>query len=573
VAEPPIREPITAPISGSDAAPPARDLLRYALALLAITAVLTWVIAWAATATSHGATGAAWDVARNEITVALADEPPQLDSTRATDQYSFMVLGHVMEGLISYDARNRLTPGVAERWTIRPDGATFHLRANARWSDGKPVTAHDFVYAWRTMLDPKTASEYAFIAFGIENAEAVNAGEKPVTALGVTAVDDRTLEVRFARPIAFFDKLMGFAVFYPIREDFHRAQQGRYGADAHTLLYNGPFRIDTWVHGAQLRMVRNPTYWNPERPKLDAVNIGYITSDTGTWVNLFRDGKIAHASLDSENIATALAQRWHIEREITGSVYFIEFNHRPGRLTDNVHLRRALQLVFDPDEFVNKVVKIPGNLPARSLFPSWIQAPGGPFVQAYPPPWHARVDVEAARRELEIARRELGLEKFPPLVLLNSDSSIANKQAEYLQRLWKETLGLDIRIDTQIFKQRLAKMTAGQFDLVAAGWGPDYDDPLTFGDLFASWNLNNRGRYRNDALDAQVRIAERSLDPAERFAAFAEIQRIQYEDAAIIPNYEQGKVYVQDPHVQGIVRRAVGPSPDYTNARIVPVLQ
>jgi oligopeptide transport system substrate-binding protein len=116
-------------------------------------------------------------------------------------------------------------------------------------------------------------------------------------------------------------------------------------------------------------------------------------------------------------------------------------------------------------------------------------------------------------------------------------------------------------------------MTAGQFDLVAAGWGPDYDDPLTFGDLFASWNLNNRGRYRNDALDAQVRIAERSLDPAERFAAFAEIQRIQYEDAAIIPNYEQGKVYVQDPHVQGIVRRAVGPSPDYTNARIVPVLQ
>jgi oligopeptide transport system substrate-binding protein len=394
-----------------------------------------------------------------------------------------------------------------------------------------------------------------------------------VTALGVTAVDDRTLEVRFARPIAFFDKLMGFAVFYPIREDFHRAQQGRYGADAHTLLYNGPFRIDTWVHGAQLRMVRNPTYWNPERPKLDAVNIGYITSDTGTWVNLFRDGKIAHASLDSENIATALAQRWHIEREITGSVYFIEFNHRPGRLTDNVHLRRALQLVFDPDEFVNKVVKIPGNLPARSLFPSWIQAPGGPFVQAYPPPWHARVDVEAARRELEIARRELGLEKFPPLVLLNSDSSIANKQAEYLQRLWKETLGLDIRIDTQIFKQRLAKMTAGQFDLVAAGWGPDYDDPLTFGDLFASWNLNNRGRYRNDELDAQVRIAERSLDPAERFAAFAEIQRIQYEDAAIIPNYEQGKVYVQDPHVQGIVRRAVGPSPDYTNARIVPVLQ
>ena len=556
-------------LTESDAAPPARDLLFYATLLLAGTALVTLLVSWAAASTSFSAGGAAVDPIKNEITVALSDEPPQLDSTRATDQYSFMVLGQVMEGLLRYDAQNRLVAGVAERWDIRPDGATFYLRRNARWSDGKPVTAHDFVFAWRKVMDPSNASEYAFIGYGVKNAEAVNAGKLPLTALGVRARDDFTLDVTFERPIAFFDKLMAFAVFFPIREDFYMAQQGRYGADANTMLYNGPLKLTRWIHGALLRMERNMDYWQPERVHLNAVNIGYITSDGGTWVNLFRDGKIAHAGIDAENINTALEQRWHIQREITGSTYFIEFNHRPGRLTNNVHLRRALLLVFNPDELVNKVIKIPGNRPARSLFPSWIQAPEGPFLQVSPPPWHGPDSIAEARRELEIARRELGIKVFPPLVLLNSESSIADKQAEYLQRLWKNTLGLEIRIDKQIFKQRLAKMTAGDFDLVAAGWGPDYDDPLTFGDLFASWNKNNRGRYSNPMLDAQVHKAERSLDPAERFAAFAEIQRIEYEDAVLIPNYEQGKIYVEDPQVVGIVRRAVGPSPDYTNARIL----
>ncbi len=560
-------------LSESDAAPPARDLLFYATVLLAGTALVTLLVSWAAASTSFSAGGAAVDPIKNEITVALSDEPPQLDSTRATDQYSFMILGQVMEGLMRYDEQNRLMAGIAERWDIRPDGATFYLRRTARWSDGKPVTANDFVFSWRKVMDPKNASEYAFIGYGVKNAEAVNAGKLPLTALGVRARDDYTLDVTFERPIAFFDKLMAFAIFFPIREDFYNAQQGRYGADANTMLYNGPLKLTRWVHGALLRMERNQDYWQPERIHLNAVNIGYITSDGGTWVNLFRDGKIAHASIDAENINTALEQRWHIQREITGSTYFIEFNHRPGRLTENVHLRRALLLVFNPDELVNKVIKIPGNMPARSLFPSWIQAPTGPFLQVSPPPWHGPNSIALARRELEIARKELGLKEFPALVLLSSESSVADKQAEYLQRLWKNTLGLEIRIDKQIFKQRLAKMTAGDFDLVAAGWGPDYDDALTFGDLFSSWNKNNRGRYSNPALDAQVRIAERSLDPVERFAAFTEIQRIQYEDAALIPNYEQGKIYVEDPQVVGIVRRAVGPSPDYTNARILKVAQ
>jgi oligopeptide transport system substrate-binding protein len=154
-------------------------------------------------------------------------------------------------------------------------------------------------------------------------------------------------------------------------------------------------------------------------------------------------------------------------------------------------------------------------------------------------------------------------------VILTGDTPLSVKQAEYYQALYQRTLGLDIRVDKQIFKQRLAKMTQGEFDIVLAGWGPDYDDPLTFGDLFSSWNKNNRGRYSNPELDRWVRVAQSSLDPVVRMEAFANVQRIIDEDAVILHNYEQGVVYVRDPRLVGVVRRAVGTDPDYSRARIV----
>jgi oligopeptide transport system substrate-binding protein len=545
--------------------PPLRDLLLYGGTFAGGIAAIALLVAWLATGT--GAIGGGVDAATRTITLALDDEPPQLDSTRATDQVSFFVLGHVMEGLLRYDRHGDIVPGVAERYTLREDGATFHLRADARWSDGVPVTADDFVFAWRTVVDPATASEYAFILYTVRNAEAINRGELPVTALGVRAVDAHTLDVELSGPVPYFAKLMAFPVFFPIREDFHRAQQGRYGADAGNLLYNGPYVLSRWVHAAHVRLERNPLYHDPDLVRIHAIDAPYFTRDPNAVLNLFRDGRIASAGLGSDTLPTALEQRLRIRPEASGSMYFLEFNHRPGRPTHNLHLRRAMQRVFDPGELVNRVIRIPGNLPAVSLFPSTTRGLRGRFLDEYPPPAH-RVDVEAARRDLERARRELGVARIPPLTLLTSDTPSANRQAEYLQDLYGRTLGLELRIDAQVFKQRLAKMTGGDFDIVAAGWGPDYDDPLTFADLFASWNLNNRGRYASAALDAAVRTAQRSTDARTRLDAFAEVQRILYDDAAIIVTHEQGKVFVEDPRLRGVVRRPVGHSPDYTYAWI-----
>ena len=510
------------------------------------------------------------DAATQSITIALAQEPPQLNSTKATDQVSLMVLGHVMEGLLRYDRRGRIAPGVAESWEVLESVATFRLRDNARWSDGKPVTAHDFVYAWQTVLTPKNASEYAFILYPLLNAEAINKGEKPIHELGARAVDDLTLEVMFERPVSYFDKLTAFGVLYPVRADFHKDRGERYGSEPEHLLYNGAFTITDWVHSASLKMERNPNYWNREAVRLNAINAAYITTDTNARLNLYKDNKIAFTQLNAETLDEALKQGYRIRKFSTGTIFFLEFNHRPGRLTRNLNLRRAFQHAFDPNEIVNKVLAIPGNLPGYSLFPVWVQGVEGKFRNEYPVR-KITPDKTRARAYLARAREELGLTELPPLVLLVSDSPTAVKQAEYMQGLVKSRLGLELRIDVQTFKQRLAKMTAGDFDLVAAGWGPDFDDALTFGDLFASWNLNNRGRYNNPEFDRLVRTAMNSSVPQVRMDAFGQLQEILVEDAVVVPQYEQGQVYVQHPRLRGVVRQVVGHDPDYTWARVLPL--
>jgi oligopeptide transport system substrate-binding protein len=545
-----------------------RQLLLIAAASILGVALLMFGLSWASNQAGGGRVGKGVDAATGTVTLALADEPPQLDSTRSTDTISSMVLGHVTEGLIRNGEGGALLPGVAERWEITPTRATFWLRADARWSDGKPVTAHDFVFAWRKAVDPKTASEYATIFFSIKNAEAINKGQMPLSSMGVVAEGDRVLKVELVRPVAYFDKLMVFKTFNPIREDFYNAMKGRYGADADTLLYNGPFKITRWVHGASLRMEKNPTYWDKDRVKLNVLDFAYFSSDPNALINLYKDGKIAVAGLNQENLNEAMLKRWPINRFERGAVAYLEFNHREGRPTANIHLRRAIQLIVDPDEIVYRVIKLPGNIPARSLFPIWLDGVEGKFREEYPV---KRVipNADEARRQLALAKKQLGVDKIPPLTLLSDDGALGDKLTEYYQETFRRELGLEIRIDKQIFKQRLAKMSAGDFDIVSAGWNPDYPDPLTFADLYASWNSNNRGRYKNARLDQLVEIAQTSTDVRTRMDAFGEIQNILVEDPPMIPTYEPGVVYIVDPRLKGVVRRVAGFDPDYTGVSIV----
>lgn len=546
-----------------------RQLALFALAAVAVLVALMFLLNWLAALTSSqsGMSRLAVDEDNNSINVFLRDEPPQMDSTKATDAISGLIFGHVMEGLLRYDQHGVLVPGIAERWQQTGTEITYWLRDNARWSNGDPITAQDFEFAWKTALAPATASQYAFILYPILNAEKANQGELPIDAVGVQALDDRTLRVTLETPIAYFDRMVAFVTFLPVQQAFYERMAGRYGADADKLLYSGPFMMSSWVHGASIRLERNPHYWDSGRVQLDAINFAHMTSDSNTLLNLFKDGQIAMADLTTQMLEEAMLQRWPLERFSEGTVFYTDFNHRPERLTSNWHLRKALQLAQDSNELVNRVIKLPGYLPGVSFFPEWVSGVNAPLREEFPPPEHQR-NAGLAREHLQQALAELGLSRLPPLVLLSGDSPVARLQAEYYQELWRRELGVEILIDEQIFRQRLDKMSNGDFDMVLSGWGPDYNDGLTFADLYASWNLNNRGNYNNPELDALVRIAQSSLDQAERVRAFAEIQRIVYEDAVQITNYERGYVYSVHPQLKGVVRRVFGAETDYSYAWI-----
>lgn len=544
---------------------PGQQLLLLGLGSVLAIAIIMALLSWASGGTGAGA---GVDPKTGTITLVLDTEPPEMNSSLKADAISGRVLGHIMEGLTRQDARNDLVPGVAERWEVTESGATFWLRDDALWSDGKPVTAHDFVFAWRNTVDPKSASEYANIMFGIRNAEAISAGKLPITALGVTAVSDRELRIEFVNPVPYFARLTSFSTFYPIREDFYRATKGRYASSADTLLYNGPFIMERWVHGAHIRLVKNGRYWNRDTIRLNVIDFPYFTTDGNTIINLFRDGKIAMAEIGQENIQEAQLQGWKINSFSEGALFYVEFNHRADRISRNKNFRKAIQYALDPAEEVNRVIKIPGYLPGRSLFPEWLDGVEHSFRSEYPvreitPDW------VKAREHLELARKELGIERFPPIMLLTGDTPVANKVSEYYQATLKQALGLDVRIDVQIFKQRLAKMLAGEFDMVMAGWSADYADPLAYGELFDSASVQNRGRYSNPELDRLISIARTSNDPKTRMDAFGRIQDIIVDDVVILPEYERTRLFVIDPALSGVVRRVVGFDPDFTYARIV----
>jgi oligopeptide transport system substrate-binding protein len=496
------------------------------------------------------------------LRLVMASDPPQLNSLKSTDQVSGMVLGHTMEGLTRYGKNGEIIPGIAESWQLDGLHATFHLRHGALWGDNQPVTAEDFIFAWRTALEPATASEYAFILYPLRNAEAINAGKLPVSELGVSAPDPSTLEITLEKPCGYFLGLTAYPTYLPVRSDFYREKGERYAADANTLLSNGPFKIASWVHGASLRLDKNPSYWDAERIKIDRIDIPYMTADTNAAYNLFLDDKIDTIGIGKDNLPRAQADRLRMKSFADGSIWFMEFNFRPGRATANYHLRKAIQLAFDPKEFVSRVVAIPGTRPGLSIIPAWVPGVQGHFRAEYPLP-AVKPDVQAARRELELARQELG-GTVPPLVWLTGEAPASGQQAEYFQALFKSRLGIELKIDKQIFKQRLEKMLHGDFDIVDAGWGPDFADPMTFAELFASWNENNRGKYKSARYDELIRKAQSSSDQKTRMDAMAEAERVGLEDVAVVMTFERVLIYAHQPRVSGIVRHVVGPDPDFT---------
>ncbi|HET6465880.1 MAG TPA: peptide ABC transporter substrate-binding protein [Nitrospiria bacterium] len=470
----------------------------------------------------------------------LSNEPPTLDWNLATDSVSFDVLINLMEGLTEYDEQLRPRPAVARSWEVAPDGRTylFHLREDARWSDGKPVTAGDFEYSWKRLLDPKTAAEYAYFLYDIEGAEDYNTGktDRP-DSVGVRALDDRRLEVRLRKPIVFFPSITTFMVTFPMRRDVVEKFGERWTEPGH-LVTEGPFMLDEWRHEYKLTLGPNPYYYG-ERPALSKI-VMFVVNETATALTLYETGDLEMATLPPEAMSAYRGKTEYVSAPILRGYYY-GFNVLKPPFSDP-RVRRAFSMAVDRREFPAILKR--GEIPASFWIP-----PGMPY---YNPALGLPFDPEGARRLLADAGYPGG-RGFPTVTAAFNTAPENSLIAENLQAQWKRNLGVEVLLDNQEWKVYLKQLQTDPPPLFRLGWGADYPDPDNFMNLFTSTSGNNRTRWKNDRYDALIRSAAAEPDPHRRQAAYDEAQRILLEtDAAIMPLFVATQNWVIKPYVRGL---------------------
>jgi oligopeptide transport system substrate-binding protein len=491
-------------------------------------------------------------------------EIPSIDSSLAKDEVSFIVLNNVMEGLYRLDKNQKATPGFAESYTKSADGKTytFKLRKDAKWSNGDPVTAKDFVFAWKRAVDPNTKSEYAYIMFDVKNAQAINEGKAAPDTLGVKAVDDYTLEVQLEHAVPYFLDLTSFATFYPLNEKFVKEQGNKFGLEASTTLYNGPFVLSDWKHEQGWQYKKNDKYWDSKNVKLSEINFS-VVKDVGTAVNLYEAGDVDRVNrISSEFVDKYKGNKEEFVPEQDPGTYFLRFNQkRNGKDTvfANKNVRLAFAKAFDKKALANVILN-DGSTPADYLVgKNFVKGSDGKDFRAKYGDL-LTTDTKKAKEYWEKAKKELGTDKVT-VELLNYDTSTSKKTGEYLKdQLEKNLPGLTVNIKQQPFKQKLDLETKMDYDFSYAGWGPDYPDPMTFLDMFETGNSHNEMNYSNPEYDKIIQAGKTTLltNPKERLDQLAKAEKILLDDAAIAPIFQRGDANIQRPYVKGIARHNFG---------------
>ncbi|WP_139357895.1 peptide ABC transporter substrate-binding protein [Bacillus anthracis] len=496
-------------------------------------------------------------------------EIPTMDTSKSTDTLGSQILGNTMEGLYRLDKENKPIPAAAESSTKSEDGKkyTFKLRKDAKWSNGDSVTAKDFVFAWQRLLDPKTAAEYAFIAFPIKNAEAVNKGEKPVTELGVKAVDDLTLEVELEQAVPYFLNLVAFPSYYPLNEKFVKEKGDKYGLESDTTVYNGPFVLTDWKQEQGWKLKKNDQYWDKKTVKLDEINYS-VVKEPATNVNLYDSGQIDFSLLTGEFV-----DKYRNNKEEYGvynepSTFFIRLNQKRGGQDTPLKskkLREAIALSIDKKNLTNVILN-DGSKPADYLVPKGLAA--GPDGKDFQETFKNGVkpDAKKAAAAWEEAKKELGKDQVT-IEFLNYDTGNAKKVGEYVKdQIEKNLKGVTVNIKLQPFKQKLKLESDQDYDISYGGWSPDYADPMTYLDMFESKHSHNQMSFSDQKYDEIIKKAggELMTDAKKRWEELGKAEELLLEeDVALVPLYQSARSYVMKPHVKGVVKHNISPEYSY----------
>ncbi|WP_294747979.1 peptide ABC transporter substrate-binding protein [uncultured Exiguobacterium sp.] len=494
---------------------------------------------------------------KKEVTLVSTTDVPQLDPTKTTDSTSIIVTNNVFEGLYRLDGDNKPTPGIAESVEVSDDKKTytFKLRKDAKWSDGSAVTADDFIYAWKRALDPKTAAEYAYILQDLKNANKIMAGDAELDELGVKKVDDQTLEVQLEAPAPYFLGLTSFPTYLPLKQSFVEDKGDKFATSVDTMVFNGPFVLDKWQANAGWTYKKNPDYWDKASVKMDQINVK-VVKEISTGVNLFESKEVDFAPITSEFVSQYEKSEDYKTRP-DARINFLRFNQK-NKALKNKNIRKALALGFEK-QGITDVILNDGSKPANFIVAKdFTFTPDGEDFRAKYPDLQS-YDADAAKKAWDAGLKELGV-KTVELSMLSRDEDAFKKVSEYLKGdLEKHLPGLTINIKQQPFKNFLDLESKGDYDISAAGWGPDYQDPMTFLDMWLTGGSFNRMEYSNKKFDDLIKGAKQQADEAKRWSDMQEAEKILLtDDYAIAPIYQKGEAYLQRTNIDKLYRHPFG---------------
>ncbi|MBO8170121.1 MAG: peptide ABC transporter substrate-binding protein [Thermoanaerobacteraceae bacterium] len=542
------------------------------LTVIALVLVVAFALAGCGAPQDGGSEGdgaqAGDEAVKQRIVYNVGSEPETIDPGKATGQPDLTVINAAMEGLTRYNLDGELEPAMAEDWEVSEDGTVykFYIREDAKWSNGDPVTAYDFEYAWKRVLDPEFAADYAYELYYIKNAAAYNDPEdKSVTSpdqVGVKALDEKTLEVTLEAPVPQFLGLTAFPTFFPVHKETVEANPD-WHAKPETYVSNGPFKIVEWQHDQKFVLKKNENYWDAESVKLDELVMTLVTKES-TELAMFETGEIDIGDNPPTEELDRLKADPNSGLKIKGdlAVYYYLFN-TTQKPFDDVRVRKALAMAIDREAIVKNITKA-GQIPAFAFAPYGLPDadPSKDFREVGGNDYFEE-NVEKARQLLAEAGYPNG-EGFPEFEILTNDTEGHIKIAQAIQEMWKQNLGIEnVKVRSQEWGPYLKARQELDYQVARAGWGADYLDPMTFLDLFITDGGNNNTGWGSERYDELIKKANSTADREERFRIMHEMEDILMNDMPVMPIYFYTNPYLMKDYVKNVGVPSFGPSMEF----------